>query len=253
MIQLKSVNEIKVMRQNGAILAQLVEGLQQRVRPGVSTLALDEFAESEIRKAGAVPAFKGYRGYPASICASINAEVVHGIPSKKRRLQEGDLVSIDVGLVKEGFCADMAVTVPVGKVSPEVEKLLQVTRESLAAAIEQARVGNRLGDVSHAVEAYVVPRGYSVVREYVGHGIGRAMHEEPAIPNFGPAGKGPRLDAGMVLAIEPMVNVGGHEVRVLDDGWTVVTRDGSLSAHFEHTVAVTENGPEILTLSQGVA
>lgn len=247
MIQLKSATEIEIMRQNGAILHRIVKDLESQIRPGVSTLELDQLAEREIRAAGAVPAFKGYRGYEHTTCISINCEVVHGVPSRRRRLHDGDLVSIDVGLVRDGYCADMAVTVPVGEVSDEAKRLLAVTVAALAAAIEKARRGNRLGDVSHAVEDCAVRQGYSVVRDYVGHGIGRLMHEDPAIPNFGPPGKGPRLDVGMVLAIEPMVNIGSHEVRVLDDGWTVVTRDGSLSAHFEHTVAITDQGPQILT------
>ncbi len=239
------------MRENGLLLSGILEGVKRMIRPGVTTLELDQHLESEIRKGGAVPAFKGYRGYRASLCASVNEEVVHGIPSSRRRLKEGDIISLDVGLKKQGLFSDMAVTVPVGKVSRDVQEFLRISEESLWEAIKNVRPGKRVGDLSHAVQSYVERHGYSVVRDYVGHGVGRQLHEEPVIPNFGPPHVGPRLEVGMVLAIEPMVNVGGYEVEVLDDGWTVVTADGSLSAHFEHSVAVTEEGPLVLTLPTG--
>lgn len=240
------------MRENGLLLSGILEGLKSMIRPGVTTQDLDQYLESEIRKGGAVPAFKGYRGYRASLCASVNEEVVHGIPSPRRRLKDGDIISLDVGLKKQGLFSDMAYTVPVGKVSKDVLEFLRVSEEALWEGIQKVRPGNRIGDLSHAVQQYVERHGYSVVRDYVGHGIGRQLHEEPVIPNFGPPKVGPRLEVGMVLAIEPMVNVGGYEVEVLDDGWTVVTADGSLSAHFEHSVAVTEAGPLVLTLPPGI-
>jgi methionyl aminopeptidase len=217
------------------------------VKPGISTKELDEFAEDYTRQHKAKPAFKGYRGYPGSVCTSINEEVVHGIPSPSRKVKEGDILSMDFGVVMEGYYGDAALTVPVGKIAPEREKLLRVTRESLERAIEKVRAGNRLGDISAAVQQWVEKNGYSVVREFVGHGIGTKMHEDPQLPNYGPPGQGPRLQEGMVLAIEPMVNTGSPAVKVLDDEWTAVTADGSDSAHFEHTVAVTANGPWILT------
>ncbi len=247
MIVLRSEREIKRLREAGRIVAQCLEVLQMRVEPGVSTRDLDAFAERFIRNKGGIPAFKGYRGYPATICASINDEVVHGIPNS-RRLVEGDIISIDVGVVFEGYVGDAAITLPVGDISPKAKDLMRVTRESLLAGIEKVREGNRLTDISHAIQQHVETNGFSVVREYVGHGVGQKIHEEPEIPNFGPPGKGPLLMPGMVFAIEPMVNAGGYEVYTADDGWTVRTKDGSLSAHFEHTVAVTANGPEILTL-----
>jgi methionyl aminopeptidase len=213
----------------------------------VTTAELDELAEARIRKAGATPAFKGYHGYPATICASINEEVIHGIPSGRRVLNEGDVISIDVGASLDGYFGDSAVTLAVGKVSEEAATLLRVTEESLFKAIERVRPGGRISDIGHAVQAHVEAYGFSVVREFVGHGIGQRMHEEPQVPNYGEPGRGPRLAEGMVLAIEPMVNAGKPAVKVLGDGWTAVTRDRSLSAHFEHTVAVTTNGPWILT------
>lgn len=219
------------------------------VEPGKTTEELNEVAEKLIQEWGAVPAFKGYRGFPKSICASINEEVVHGIPSLSRKLNIGDIVSIDVGIYKCGYYGDSAVTIPVGEISPSAKKLLQVTQEALRRGIDRARVGYRLFDISYAVQSYVEKEGFSVVRDFVGHGIGKEMHEDPQVPNFGEPGRGLRLKAGMVLAIEPMVNAGGPEVMVLPDRWTVVTRDGSLSAHFEHTVAITEEGPQILTFS----
>lgn len=234
------------MRRANALVAEVLQALQQAVEPGVTTRELDRMAEERIRRAGAVPAFKGYHGYPATICASVNDEVVHGIPSA-RALVEGDVISIDMGARLDGFFGDAAVTVPVGEPTPEAATLLRVTQEALDRAIVQVRVGARVSDIGHAVQRHVEAHGFSVVREFVGHGIGVELHEEPQIPNYGEPGRGPRLSEGMVLAIEPMVNMGKAAVKVLDDGWTAVTRDGSLSAHFEHTVAVTAAGPEILT------
>jgi methionyl aminopeptidase len=221
--------------------------LETLVAPGVTTADLDGAAEKLVRAAGAEPAFKGYRGYPATLCASINEEVVHGIPSKKRALGDGDIVSLDMGVKLNGFYGDSAVTVPVGRVSDGVLKLLKVTQEALELAIAQVRVGGRVSDIGHAVQRHVEANGFSVVREFVGHGIGSSLHEDPQIANYGEPGRGPRLAEGMVLAIEPMVNMGRSAVKVLADGWTAVTRDGSLSAHFEHTVAVTRDGPLVLT------
>jgi methionyl aminopeptidase len=223
------------------------------VKPGVTTKELDVFAERYTKEHGARPAFKGYRGYPCSLCTSINKEVVHGIPSKSRHLREGDILSMDFGVELEGYYADAAVTVPVGQVTPERAKLLRVTRESLEHAIEKVRAGNRLSDISSSVQEWVERNGFSVVREFVGHGIGTKMHEDPQLPNYGEPGHGPRLQEGMVLAIEPMVTTGGPGVRVLEDKWTAVTEDGSDAAHFEHTVAVTANGPWILTRPREVA
>ncbi len=247
MIPLKTPAELGLMQENGGILATVLEGVKLLVNPGVTTYELDRFAEDTIRKAGAVPAFKGYRGYPSTLCCSVNEQVVHGFPSKKRKLQEGDIISLDIGLKRGGLFSDMAVTLPVGKASDAVIRFLEITEKSLREGIKQARPGNRLGDISNAIQSYVEHRGFSVVRDYVGHGIGHRLHEEPALPNFGPPHVGPRLEVGMVLAIEPMVNMGAYAVRVLDDGWTVVTEDGSLSAHFEHSVAVTSDGPRVLT------
>lgn len=247
MIILKSETEIEAMRRAGLVVGMVLETIGERIKPGVTTAELDRFAENLIREQGGTPTFKGYNGFPASICSSINEQVVHGIPGQ-RTLKPGDIVSIDVGATLGGFVGDAARTYPVGDVSPEAAALMQVTRESLYKGIEQAIVGNRLSDVSHAVQRCVEGRGFSVVRDYVGHGIGREMHESPGIPNYGVPGRGPKLKEGMTLAIEPMVNAGSYDVQVLGDDWTVVTRDGSLSAHFEHTVAVTAEGPEILTL-----
>jgi methionyl aminopeptidase len=247
LIILKSDRELELMRQAGRVVAETLVLLERMVVPGVSTQELNEAAESYILKQGAYPSFKGYRGFPASICASVNEEVVHGLPGL-RRLVEGDIISIDIGAELEGYHGDAAITVPVGRVKPEVERLLRVTQEALWLGIEQARPGRRLSDISHAIQMHVEKNGFSVVREFVGHGIGRTMHEEPQVPNYGRPGRGPRLTPGMTLAIEPMVNLGGPEVLVLADGWTVVTRDGSYSAHFEHTVAVTTEGPRVLTL-----
>jgi methionyl aminopeptidase len=225
----------------------LLEELRERAQPGVSTWDLEKYIERRIAQLGARPAFKGYRGYPCCLCTSVNSEVIHGIPSQ-RYLKRGDILSLDMGVVVDGYYGDSAITVPVGEISESTQRLLRVTQEALQLAIEQARLGNRLGDVCASVQRHVEENGYSVVREFVGHGIGRELHEEPQIPNFGQPGHGPVLKQGMVLAIEPMVNAGGPEVRVLADNWTAVTADGTLSAHFEHMVAVTRNGPDILTL-----
>jgi len=235
------------MHRAGLVVWDVLNALRARVQPGVTTLELEELAVSRAAAHHVRPAFKGYRGYPCVLCASINQEVVHGIPSASRRLKEGDVISLDFGVESMGYYGDAAVTVPVGKIRPEAEKLLRVTRESLDQAIENVRPGNRLSDISSAVQRWVEKNGFSVVREFVGHGIGTKMHEEPNVPNYGEPGHGPRLEEGMVFAIEPMVNAGGPGVRVLDDRWTAVTTDGSCSAHFEHTVAVTSNGPWILT------
>lgn len=247
MILLKSSRELDHMRAAGRILAEVKARLKALVRPGASTKDIDEDIEAFIVGKGAAPAFKGYRGYPATVCASINDEVVHGIPSAKRKLKDGDIIGLDLGCIVEGYYGDCAITLPVGPVPERVQELLDVTRESLDKAIVQCRAGNRIGDISYAVQAHCESRGFGVVRSFVGHGIGRALHEEPQVPNFGEAGRGPVLKAGMVLAIEPMVTMGSWEVRVLEDGWTAVTVDGSLAAHFEDTIAITANGPEVLT------
>ncbi|EKP94869.1 type I methionyl aminopeptidase [Thermaerobacter subterraneus] len=247
MIELKSEREIRYMREAGRIVAAVLRELAAALRPGITTAELDRLAERLIREAGAEPAFKGYQGFPASICTSINDEVVHGIPSPHRVIREGDLVSIDVGARYHGYYGDSAATFAVGEASPEARRLLEVTRESLARGIAAARAGNRLGDIGYAVQEYVEAAGFSVVRDYAGHGIGRAMHEDPQVPNYGQPGTGLRLRPGLVIAIEPMVNAGGHAVRTDPDGWTVRTADGSLSAHFEHTVLITAGGPEVLT------
>jgi len=242
----KSPAEIERMAAANGLVARILAELAAATRPGVTTRDLDELAERRIAEAGARPAFKGYRGYPATLCASVNEQVVHGIPSD-RPLKEGDIVSLDMGVVMDGFYGDSAVTVGVGRIAPEADRLLRVTEEALERAIEQVRAGARLSDIGHAVQGVVEKNGFSVVREFVGHGIGAALHEEPQIPNYGEPGRGPRLAEGMVLAIEPMVNAGKPAVKVLADGWTAVTRDGSLSAHFEHTVAVTTDGARVLT------
>ncbi|HOW28387.1 MAG TPA: type I methionyl aminopeptidase [Elusimicrobiota bacterium] len=246
-IELKTPKELVVMRRAGRLAGLVLKEISRLMNPGVTTKDLDVRAEKMIRDAGAVPTFLGYCGYPASICASLNDEVVHGIPHPKRVLKEGDIVSIDVGVTLDGFVGDTAGTFPVGRVSEEARRLLETTRRSLEKGMEQARVGRRLGDVSSAIQVCAESAGFSVVRDYSGHGIGRQMHEGPSIPNFGAAGTGIRLEEGLVLALEPMINQSDWKVKVLGDGWTVVTRDGGLSAHFEHTVAVTSDGPEILT------
>jgi len=236
------------MRRSGRIVRQVLDTVREAVAPGVTTMDLERVAERKIKELGAKPAFKGYYDYPCVLCTSVNNEIVHGIPSERRMLKEGDIVSIDTGVVLDGFYGDAAITVPVGgELTPELKKLLEVTRESLYQGIEAARVGNTVGDVGAAVQKLVEANGFSVVREFVGHGIGTRLHEDPQVPNYGMPGTGPKLRDGMVLAIEPMVNAGRSETRVLDDKWTAVTQDGSFSAHFEHCVAVTKSGPVILT------
>ena len=247
MIICRSADELERMREAGRLVGEVLAELAGLVAPGVTTADLDAVAEKRIARAGATPAFKGYHGYPATICASINDEVIHGIPSGRRLLNDGDIISIDVGASLNGYFGDSAITLPVGQVSEEAATLLRVTEEALYKAIDRVRPGSRISDLGHAVQKHVEAYGFSVVREFVGHGIGQRMHEEPQVPNYGDPGRGPRLTEGMVLAIEPMVNAGKPAVKVLGDGWTAVTRDSSLSAHFEHTVAVTAEGPWILT------
>jgi methionyl aminopeptidase len=234
------------MRVSGEIVGRALIELGKKVKPGVTTLELDKFAFDFFRKNDCVPAFLGYHGYPSTICTSVNAEVVHGIPGK-RILQEGDIVGVDIGAFYKGYCGDSARTFAVGNVSPDVKKLLDVTFEGLNRGIGQCRAGNRISDIGHAIQEYVESQGYSVVKDYVGHGIGQAMHEEPQVPNYGKPNQGPRIVEGMCLALEPMVNIGADEVRVLEDGWTVVTKDGKFSAHFEDTIAILSSGPENLT------
>ena len=246
MIVCKSAGEIEKMRLANGLVADVLAQLAAMVAPGVTTRDLDKTAERLVREGGAEPAFKGYRGYPATLCASVNEQVVHGIPSD-RPLVEGDILSLDMGVKLNGFYGDSAVTVPVGRIGEDTARLLMVTEQALERGIGQVRVGGRISDIGHAVQEHVESHGFSVVREFVGHGIGAALHEEPQIANYGEPGRGPRMAEGMVFAIEPMVNMGKPAVKVLADGWTAVTRDGSLSAHFEHTVAVTRNGPLILT------
>ena len=248
MVVCKSPAEIVKMRAANELVADILETLAAMVAPGVTTADLDAAAEKLARAAGAAPAFKNYRGYPATLCTSINEQVVHGIPAAKSVLRDGDIVSIDMGVKLGGFYGDSAVTVPVGRVSEPVARLLEVTQASLERGIAAAAVDGRVSDIGHAVQTYVEAHGFSVVREFVGHGIGASLHEEPQVPNYGERGRGTRLRVGMVLAIEPMVNMGRPEVKVLRDGWTAVTKDGSLSAHFEHTVAVTAEGPQVLTV-----
>jgi methionyl aminopeptidase len=249
LIRLKSAEEIERIVAAGEIVAGTLELVASRVEPGISTEDLDRIAERYIRDhEGAEPAFKGLYGFPATLCTSVNEEVVHGIPSRSRRLSEGDLLSVDVGVKLDGMFADAAVTVPVGRVTPEAEDLLRVTRESLEIGVAESRPGARLGDVGAAIQEHVERAGFSVIRELVGHGVGHEPHEPPHVPNFGRRGRGDRLEPGLVIAIEPMVNIGSREIRTLPDGWTVVTADGELSAHFEHTVAVTAEGPRVLTV-----
>jgi methionyl aminopeptidase len=243
---LKSEEEVDIMVAASRVVAQTIIALQALVRPGVTTLELDEAAETTIRRLGGAPAFKGYRNFPRTLCVSVNEEVVHGIPSS-RRLNDGDIVGLDVGAIVDGYYGDAAVTVPVGTVTPAVDRLIRTTQQALYDGIAQAKVGNRLSDISHAIQCRAESAGYSVVTDFVGHGIGRQLHEEPQIPNFGPPGQGPRLRPGMVLALEPMVNMGASAVKVLSDRWTVVTQDGGWSAHFEHTIAIGEAGPRVLT------
>ena len=246
MIICKSPDEIVKLRKSGRLVREVLEELRPQVKPGVTTWSLEQFVEKRLRQLGVRPAFKGYRGYPCCLCASVNEEIVHGIPSG-RKLKEGDIISLDLGVVADGYYGDTALTVGVGEISDSLARLLRVTEESLALAINQVRAGNRLGDVSSVVQQHAESNGFSVVREFVGHGIGRELHEEPQVPNYGAAGRGPLLKEGMVLAIEPMINTGGPGVKVLQDKWTAVTADGGYSAHFEHMVAVTQNGPDVLT------
>jgi methionyl aminopeptidase len=246
MIELKTEREIGIVRTNGQILAKTLKLLEEKTKPGMKTKELDQLAEDYIRKQGGYPAFKGYRGFPASICVSINEEVVHGIPGE-RIIEPGQIVSLDVGVLKDGYYADAAETYPVGEVPEEALRLIRVTRQALDNAIGSLRAGRHLSDVSFTIQSFVEENGFSVVRDLVGHGIGKQMHEEPQIPNYGLPGQGVILKKGMVLAIEPMVNVGTHEISTKKDQWTIVTSDGSLSAHFEHTIAVTDNGAEVLT------
>jgi methionyl aminopeptidase len=247
-ILIKSAAEIQKMRTSGIALREVHEAVKAAVRVGATTMDLEEAAAAKVAELGVVPAFLNYHGYPAILCTSVNDEVIHGIPHKKKVLKDGDVVSVDCGVIVDGFYSDCATTHRIGTVSAKVEKLLKVTEASLYAAIDKAVVGGRLFDISNAVQAMCEAEGFGVVREFVGHGIGRNMHEDPQLPNYGDAGKGPRLKAGMVLAIEPMINLGSPEVKVLEDGWTAITVDGSVSAHFEHTVAITNDGPVILTL-----
>jgi methionyl aminopeptidase len=252
LIVCKSPAELEKMRAANQLVARILEELAAMVAPGVSTADLDAAAESRVRAAGAEPAFKGYRGYPATLCASVNEQVVHGIPGSKA-LVAGDIVSLDMGVKLNGYYGDSAITVPVGPVGDDVKALLRVTQEALDRGIGQVKVGGRISDIGHAIQAHVEAHGFSVVREFVGHGIGASLHEEPQIANYGEPGRGPRMVEGMTLAIEPMVNMGKPSVKVLADGWTAVTKDGSLSAHFEHTVAVTKDGPLVMTLRPVVA
>lgn len=248
-IEYKALWEIERIGRASRVVAEALLVLREESKPGVKTVDLDRMAEALLVSRGATPAFKGYRGYPFTLCTSVNEEVVHGLPSQ-RQLREGDILSLDLGAIVEGYYGDAAITVPVGEIDPEARRLLQATQEALHSGIAQAAPGRYLTDISHAIQRHVESHGFSVVRTFVGHGIGKALHEEPQIPNFGPPGHGPLLKAGMVLAIEPMVNAGTHEVDILEDQWTAVSHDRSLSAHFEHTVAITENGPEILTRSE---
>ncbi|GAB5046887.1 type I methionyl aminopeptidase [Thermodesulfovibrio sp. TK110] len=247
MIIIKSPEELQKMRKSCRIVATVLDELKTYIKEGLTTKHIEQFIENLIIKMGGIPAFKGYRGYPASACISINEQVVHGIPSEKVFVKEGDIISVDVGVLCESFYGDAAYTYPVGRISEEAQKLLKITEEALYKGIAEAIPGKRIGDISNAIQMHVESNGFSVVRAFVGHGIGRSLHEEPQIPNFGAKGVGPKLKKGMTLAIEPMVNAGTYEVEILSDGWTAVTKDGSLSAHFEHTIAITEGEPEILT------
>lgn len=248
MINIKTDNEIELMRHAGKVVGDTLAALEEVIKPGITTAEIDKIAEELIIKQGAKPSFKGYEGFPGTICASVNEEIVHGFPGK-RVLKEGDIISIDCGAILDGYQGDAARTFPVGKVSEEAEKLIKITKESFFKGVEKAVVGNRLGDISWAVQQHAESNGFSVVRDFVGHGIGREMHEDPEVPNFGRPGRGLRLLHGLVIAIEPMINIGRYNVRVMPNGWTVVTADGSLSAHYENTVAILKDGPEILTLS----
>jgi methionyl aminopeptidase len=250
MIIYKSEEEIRSMKRSNQIVAKILLELGQIIKPGIQTKDLNEYAERRTREMDAVPAFKGYRGYPASLCTSINEEIVHGIPSS-RTLRSGDIISLDFGVVCDGFYGDAAVTYPVGEITPRAEKLIATARESFAKGVAKIKEGNRLSDISYAIQSHVESRGFSVIRSFVGHGIGLSLHEEPQVPNFGLPGRGPKLRPGMVLAIEPMIAIGNWEVEILSDNWTAVTKDRSLSAHYEHTVALTKNGVEILSLPEG--
>lgn len=247
-ITIKSKDEIAKVRESGRIVAEVHKLIEDAIKPGISTMQLDKIAEEYILSKNAIPSFKGYGGFPATICASINNEVIHGIPSKNQILKDGDIISIDVGALYNGYHGDSAKTHGVGEISDEAKKIIRVTKESFYAGIEFAKDGNHLYEISAAIQKYVEQYGYSIVRDFVGHGVGRDLHEEPQIPNYKVKGRGPKLQCGMVLAIEPMVNVGRYEVRVLQNDWTVVTLDGSLSAHYEHTIAITDKGPELLTV-----
>lgn len=247
-IVIKSQREIEIMREAGRIVAKAHEAVCNNIKPGVSTAFLNQIAEKVILDCGAKPSFKGYNGFPTAICASVNSVVVHGFPKESTILKEGDIISVDIGAYYKGYHGDSAWTYPVGKISDENKKLLEVTKKSLFAGLDKAKPGNRLSDISNAVETYVKPYGYGVVEEYTGHGVGSKLHEDPAIPNFGPSGHGPILKKGMTLAIEPMINLGTKKVKVLQDGWTAVTRDNKNSAHFEHTIVITDDGYEILTI-----
>jgi methionyl aminopeptidase len=248
MIIIKSQREIDIMRKANYIVAETHAFLAEQIAPGIKTSEIDRLGEEFIKSKGAIPSFKGYNGYPASICVSINEEVVHGIPNNNRYIEEGDIVSLDIGTIYEGFNGDAARTIGVGKITEEAAALINVTKQAFYKGFEKAIDGNRLSDISNAVQEYAEGFSYSIVRDYVGHGIGRKMHEDPQIPNFGPPGRGPRLKIGMTLAIEPMINIGTYKVKTLADGWTVVTRDGSLSAHHENTIAITKDGPIILSI-----
>jgi methionyl aminopeptidase len=247
MITYRSPKEIEKIQASAQLVAATLQHVAKMIEPGVTTADLDRAAEVYIRKHGGIPAFKGYRGFPATLCTSINAEVVHGIPSKKRRLKEGDIIGVDCGAIIDGYYGDHAITFAVGEIREEIQELLETTKAALWAGVAQAKVGNRLSDISHAIQIVAEQWGYGVVKNFVGHGIGTALHEEPQVPNFGPPGRGPRLREGMVLALEPMLNMGTCDVRILSDNWTVITEDGKLSAHFEHTVAVAEQGGVILS------
>jgi methionyl aminopeptidase len=247
MIMLKTPRELEILRENNVIVAEALQELKNHIGPGITTAELDSIAENYIRKQDGKPAFKGYRGYPASLCIAINEEIVHGIPGP-RRLKAGDIVSLDLGVFRNGFYGDAAMTVPVGDIIPQAERLLRVTEDALSIGIQMAKVGNRLADISRAIQSFVEGQGFSVVRDFVGHGIGKSLHEDPQIPNFhSPNAPNPRFKEGMVFALEPMVNEGTHETKILDDGWTAVTADRKLSAHFEHTVAITKEGPWVLS------
>lgn len=250
MIVLKTGRELQIMKEACRISAGALKLVGEAVKPGVTTAELDKIAEKYILSQGATPNFKGYQGYPATACISINNEVIHGIPNTKRVIKEGDIVSVDLGACYMGYHGDNAATFAAGEISPDAKRLIDTTKESLYEGIKMACVGNRIGDISYAVQSYVEARGYSVVRKFVGHGVGTSLHEAPEVPNFGTRGRGVRLAAGMTLAIEPMVNIGDYDVKILPDGWTVLTKDGSLSAHFEHTIAITPNGPQILTVAE---